>query len=99
MNTAIIMVMMLNAGRIVGDLRGGKEDMTEKRFELKSWSYDKLQAVIWDNLNDEKLVLSLYEMIELLNRISQPEYDTIRVGREIMDKLAELFEVGDDGND
>ena len=26
------MVMMLNAGRIVGDLRGGKEDMTEKRF-------------------------------------------------------------------
>lgn len=26
------MVMILNAGRIVGDLRGGKEDMTEKRY-------------------------------------------------------------------
>ena len=31
-NTVIIMVMMLNVGRIVGDLRGGKEDMTEKRL-------------------------------------------------------------------
>lgn len=29
--------------------------MTEKRFELKSWNYNKLQAVIWDNLTDEKL--------------------------------------------
>lgn len=71
--------------------------MTEnKRFELKSWNYNKLQAVIWDNLNEEKLVLSLYEIIELLNKVSQPEYDTIRVGREIMDKLAELFKVGGD---
>ena len=71
--------------------------MTEKkRFELRSWNYNKLQAVIWDNLNDEKLVLSLYEMIELLNKVSQPEYDTIRVGREIMDKLAELFKVSGD---
>ena len=71
--------------------------MTEnKRFELKSWNYNRLQAVIWDNLNDEKLVLSLYEIIELLNKVSQPEYDTIRVGREIMDKLAELFKVGGD---
>ena len=71
--------------------------MTEnKRFELKSWNYPKLQGVIWDNLNDEKLVLSLYEIIELLNKVSQPEYDTIRVGREIMDKLAELFKVGGD---
>ena len=71
--------------------------MTEnKRFELRSWNYNKLQAVIWDNLNDEKLVLSLYEMIELLNKVSQPEYDTIRVGREIMDKLAELFKVDGD---
>ena len=73
--------------------------MTEKRFELKSWNYNKLQAVIWDNLTDKKLVLSLFEIIELLNEVSQPEYDTIKIGREIMDKLAELFKVGDGGND
>ena len=49
--------------------------MTEKRFELKSWNYDKLQGVICDNLTGAELVLSLYGIIELLNKVSQPEYD------------------------
>lgn len=65
--------------------------MTEKRFELMSWSYNNLRGVIYDNLKEERLVLSIYEIVELLNNVSQPEYDTIKVGREIMDKLGELL--------
>ena len=34
-NTAIIMNMMFNTERIVKDMKGGKEDMTEKRFSVK----------------------------------------------------------------
>ena len=65
--------------------------MTGKRFELKSWHYNKLQAVIYDNQNEETLKLSLYEIIELLNNVSQSEYDLRKVGDEIQEKLDELF--------
>lgn len=65
--------------------------MTEKRFELKSWNYTKLQGVIYDNQNKETLRLSLYEIIELLNKVSQSEYDLRKVGDEIQEKLDELF--------
>ena len=34
-NTAIIMDMMFNTEVIVKDMKGGKEDMTEKRFSVK----------------------------------------------------------------
>ena len=69
--------------------------MTEnKRFELRSWNYPKLQGKIYDNQEEELLILSLYEMIELLNKISQSEYDLKRVGSEIQDKLDELFKKG-----
>ena len=34
-NTAIIMNIMFNTERIVKDMKGGKEDMTEKRFSVK----------------------------------------------------------------
>ena len=67
--------------------------MTEKRFELRSWNYNKLQAKIYDNQEGEQLVLSLYEIIDLLNKVSQSEYDLKRVGSEIQDKLDELFKV------
>ena len=65
--------------------------MTAKRFELKSWNYNKLQGVIYDNQNEETLRLSLYEIIELLNKVSQSEYDLRRVRDEIQEKLDELF--------
>ena len=65
--------------------------MSDKRFELKSWHYNKLQAVIYDNQNKETLKLSLYEIIELLNKVSQSEYDLRKVGDEIQEKLDELF--------
>lgn len=65
--------------------------MTGERFELQSWHYNKLQAVIYDNQNKETLKLSLYEIIELLNKVSQPEYDLRKFGDEIQEKLDELF--------
>lgn len=65
--------------------------MTDKRFELKSWHHNKLQAVIYDNQNEKTLRLSLYEIIELLNNVSQSEYDLRKVGDEIQKKLDELF--------
>lgn len=65
--------------------------MTEKRFELRSWHYHKLQAVIYDNQNEEILELSLFEIIELLNEVSQSEYDLRKVGDEIQEKLDELL--------
>ena len=63
-----------------------------KRFELKSWSYHQLQAVIYDNQNEETLKLSLYGIIELLNKVSQSEYDLKRLGNEIKSKLDEIME-------
>ena len=66
--------------------------MTEKRFELKSWHHNKLQAVIYDNQNGGTLKLSLYEIIELLNKVSQSEYDLRKVGDEIKSKLDEIME-------
>ena len=65
--------------------------MREKRFELKSWNYNKLQGKIYDNQEEEQLDLSLYEIIELLNDVSQSEYDLRRIGSEIQNKLDELF--------
>lgn len=66
---------------------------TNKRFVLKSWNYNKLQGVIWDNLNDEELVLSLHGIIELLNEVSQPEYTLHNLKEDIIQKLDKI---GDD---
>lgn len=65
-----------------------------KRFELRSWDYSKLQGVIYDYQNGETLRLSLYEIIELLNKVSQSEYDLRRIGNDIQNKLDELFKKG-----
>lgn len=65
--------------------------MTGRRFELKSWHYNELRAVIYDNQNEETLELSLYAIIELLNKVSQSEYDLRKAGDEIQEKLNELF--------
>lgn len=43
---------------------------TNKRYELKSFDYNNLRAVIQDNTTDERLELKLYEIIELLNKPS-----------------------------
>lgn len=66
---------------------------TNKRFVLKSWNYNKLQGVIWDNLNDEELVLSLFGIIELLNEVSQPEYTLRNLKEDIIQKLDKIGDV------
>ena len=46
------MVMILNAGRIVGDLRGGKEDMTEKRLFVGRKTVEDRFTIINDYENE-----------------------------------------------
>ena len=40
-NTVIIMDMMFNTEMIVKDMKGGKEDMTEKQLDFSKWSLKK----------------------------------------------------------
>ena len=66
--------------------------MTEKRFELKSIHFHKLNIVIYDNLKEVELHLSIYELVNLLNQVSQQEYDLKRLGDEIKSKLDKIME-------
>ena len=67
--------------------------MTEKRFELKSWSYNHLNATIYDNLKKEELYLSLYEIVDLINEVSQSEYTLHNLKEDIIQKLDEIGDV------
>ena len=67
--------------------------MTEKRFELKSWSYNHLNAKIYDNLKKEELHLSLYELVDLINEVSQAEYTLHNLKEDIIQKLDEIGDV------
>ena len=51
MNTAIIMDMMFNTEMIVKDMKGGKEDMTEKR--LCKFSLNGFQCLVFYRLIKE----------------------------------------------
>lgn len=64
-----------------------------KRFELKSWHYNHLNATIYDNLKKEELHLSLYEIIELINEVSQSEYTLHNLKEDIVQKLDEIGDV------
>ena len=68
--------------------------MTEnKRFELKSWSYNDLNAKIYDNLKKEELNLSLYGIVDLINEVSQAEYTLHNLKEDIIQKLDEIGDV------
>ena len=67
--------------------------MTEKRFELKSWSYNHLNAKIYDNLKKEELNLSLYELVDLINEVSQAEYTLHNLKEDIIKKLDKIGDV------
>ena len=67
--------------------------MSKKRFELKSFHFNDLNGVIHDNLEKEELHLSLYGIIELLNDVSQPEYDLLKLRDDICNKIDRV--VGD----
>ena len=62
------------------------------RFELKSYNFKDLRIILYDHLNKEELNLTLYELIELLNKETQQEYDFRKLGDEINIKLKNLME-------
>ena len=62
----------------------------ETRFQLFSFSFRKLEVKLYDNLKKEALVLSIYELVDLLNTVSQSEYDLRNVVQEINLKLDEI---------
>ena len=80
MNTAIIMDMMFNTEMIVKDMKGGKEDMTEKRFKMKKLEYEayfidsQQEYVDEDEPNfkiDGERTLSDSQILDLLNENEQ----------------------------
>ena len=66
--------------------------MTEKRFELKSINFKKLDIVIYDRLNEEELYLSIFEVVDLLNDISQAEFNLHKLRKDIIQKLDEMID-------
>jgi hypothetical protein len=65
--------------------------MTEKRFELKSVHFKKLDIVIYDRLNEKELHLSIFEVVDLLNDVSQTEFDLHRLREYAIQKLDEMI--------
>ncbi len=64
--------------------------MTEKRFQLISIHSRKLKVIIYDNLEDIELNLSIYELVDLLNSVSQRDYDLKKLKEDICQKLDEV---------
>ena len=58
-----------------------------KRFQLMSVHFRKLEFVIYDNLEDIELNLSIYELVDLLNNVSQRDYDLKKL------KVSERYKV------
>ena len=50
-----------------------------------------IDIVIYDNLKEEELLLSIYELVNLLNEVSRQEYNLKRLGDEIKNKLDEII--------
>lgn len=67
--------------------------MTKKRFELKSYNLKESKGVIYDHLEEKELILSIYDLINLLNEVAQSEYDFEKLGNELKDKIDELMEL------
>ncbi len=67
--------------------------MTEKRFELRTYHFKELKAVVYDHLEEKELVLSIYDLIDLLNEVAQSEYDFEKLGNELKDTIDECMEL------
>lgn len=59
-----------------------------KRFTLTSIHFNKLTVEIFDNLEAKHLHLSIYELVDLLNKVSQTEYDL----KELRDEFFMKFD-------
>lgn len=69
--------------------------MTEKRrFILKSIHFNDLLIVVYDNLKEKELHLTIYELVGLLNKVAQKEYD-VQIFRKEMNELLDKLIDGD----
>ena len=68
------------------------EDMTKKRFELKSYHFKDMKAIIYDHVKEKELNLSIYEIVNLLNEISEEKFEFIKRKKEIKEKIIKLGE-------
>lgn len=68
--------------------------MTKKdeRFELKQYNFQDLNAVIYDNLEDKEIHLSIFALVNLLNTFTQKEYDLLRLKKDIDESFDKLIE-------
>lgn len=62
-----------------------------KRFELRSVHFYKLEVVVYDWLEDKELELSIYDLINLLNEVSQKDYNLKMLKKDICQKLDEVI--------
>ena len=54
--------------------------------------FHTLEFVIYDNLEDNELNLNIYELVNLLNNVSQRDYDLKKLKEDICQKLDEVME-------
>lgn len=66
--------------------------MIEKRFELKSYHFKTMNAVVYDHIKEKELVLSIYEIVNLLNEVSEEEFEFLKRKKEIKEKIIKLGE-------
>ena len=64
--------------------------MSGKRFELWSWDFSDMCGVLYDKSEKKELHLSLYKLVDLLNDVSQQEFDLKQFKDEIVSKLDEM---------
>ena len=88
MNTAIIMDMMFNTEMIVKDMKGGKEDMTEKRFK-------PIINGVEDILTGEKLN-NQFEVSLKLNSLNDENEQLKQTMQEVAELLSEEVDLFSD---
>lgn len=97
-NTAIILDMMFNTEMIVKDMKGGKEDMTEKRFKLR---FSKLgNGMITDTQKRKHLYFdkkfldtTLPKTYELLNELADENEQLKQRNNRQYEQLGRLYDL------
>ena len=64
--------------------------LDNKRFRLRQVNFQDLEIVIYDNLEDKQMRLSIYELVNLLNDFTQEEYDFFCLKKNI-DELFDKY--------
>ena len=62
-------------------------DERAKRFELKSIHFNQLKVGLYDNVEKKELYLTIYQLVDLLNEVTQSEYDLLKLRDDIVNNL------------